>query len=278
MGIFDFLSKALGPKTDIPLVPKMPDPVQTVARPVKTLFPARPANALGARAFLSELGSVDPTVRDAKIRDQIISGNVPSWMKPVSLTIQQGAHTLIVQVLPDYLCFGSDTDFLTYNVNHTNLQAICERFSCVMPTRSMVNQYYKQAVTRLTPQPQGAPYDSTMSNTDRMVRFNSTIEVAKHNAGHSNGYLIAGHKKDVVMSAQAIAHPGMESIYGWHQPSGVPIQPLSYAHERGYSDYSHGGRLTLRRVNLNGVDMDISTVLSDPASCGLLSDEGPLHI
>ena len=46
--------------------------------------------------------------------------------------------------------------------------------------------------------------------------------------------------------------PDRVAIYGWHYPSGQPIQPLSLVHEADYVDYSHGARLISRIAIVDG--------------------------
>ncbi len=41
------------------------------------------------------------------------------------------------------------------------------------------------------------------------------------------GKLIAGHKKDVVITNRLLTMPKRVAIYGWHRPNGSPIQPLA---------------------------------------------------
>jgi hypothetical protein len=88
------------------------------------------------------------------------------------------------------------------------------------------------------------------------------------------GELIAGHKKDVVMTNRLIPGQGRIAIYGWHRLSGVPIQPLSTVHGAGYADYSHGIRLLSDQVLLNGESRLFYEILEDPAMAKVLSDEG----
>ncbi len=69
---------------------------------------------------------------------------------------------------------------------------------------------------------------------------------------------------------------GKIAIYGWHFPSGIPIQPLSTIHSATYADYSHGIRLISDWVLLNGQIQPLYEVLGDPELSSLLSDEGPI--
>src|SRR5207253_1071838 len=57
------------------------------------------------------------------------------------------------------------------------------------------------------------------------------------------GALIAGIKKDVVITNRLGEKPNHVAIYGWHKLDGDPIQPLTIVHISPYVDYSHGIRL-----------------------------------
>lgn len=88
--------------------------------------------------------------------------------------------------------------------------------------------------------------------------------------------LIAGHKKDVVVSKRLVQRPDRVAIYGWHRPDGRPIQPLSLVHEASYADYSHGIRWIHGTMFVDGVERPFADVARDPELAALVSDEGPL--
>ena len=95
--------------------------------------------------------------------------------------------------------------------------------------------------------------------------------------GWPRGSLVAGIKKDVVVSNRLDEKPDRVAIYGWHTPDGKPIQPLTIVHRESYVDYSHGVRLMRRTVTIDGKPRDVRHVLYDADLCGLLSDEGPIR-
>ena len=53
-------------------------------------------------------------------------------------------------------------------------------------------------------------------------------------SAHSPGALVAGHKKDVVISAKLAGSPGKVAIYGWHRTNGTAIQPLHLGHSAAW--------------------------------------------
>jgi hypothetical protein len=90
--------------------------------------------------------------------------------------------------------------------------------------------------------------------------------------------LIAGHKKDVIITNFLNSHKDNVVIYGWHDSrnGGKPIQGYGWGHEVTYADYSHGIRLIANEVEVDGEKMDIKDVLADPTLSKLLSKEGPV--
>ena len=101
-------------------------------------------------------------------------------------------------------------------------------------------------------------------------------EVRGVRRGRKLGDLIAGIKKDVVVTNRLAERPDRVSIYGWHTLAGKAIQPLSIVHRDTYVDYSHGVRLMKRTVVVDGAARDVRHVLYATDLHQLLSDEGPL--
>ncbi|APR86111.1 Hypothetical protein A7982_11460 [Minicystis rosea] len=99
-------------------------------------------------------------------------------------------------------------------------------------------------------------------------------KIEQQRAGRATGALLAGHKKDVVITNRLGWKPKSVAIFGWHQLNGVPIQPLSTVHENTYADYSHGIRLIHGEVLVDGAKRATADVLGDRILAPLLSDEG----
>jgi hypothetical protein len=121
----------------------------------------------------------------------------------------------------------------------------------------------------MTPGPQ-------MRSTEYYRVHNEKIEAQSRTLGITQGALVSGDKKDVVVTNLLAANPGRIAIYGWHRLDGAPIQPLSTVHGACYADYSHGIRLVSETVLVDGAARSVYDVLSDPVLSGLLSDEGPI--
>jgi hypothetical protein len=90
------------------------------------------------------------------------------------------------------------------------------------------------------------------------------------------GAIVAGIKKDVVMSNKLTLKPGKVAIYGWHKPDGQPIQPLYAGHAAYYVDYSHGIRLISRTITVDGKQRDLLDLLADPKTCTLVGEDEPI--
>ena len=176
----------------------------------------------------------------------------------------------------DYLAIGNNDDYFRAPLNLHSARIVAEEFNVLIPTRSIVKLIHKNADAKLNPSP--LPPGSSMTSTDYFVSHNQTIQAQLDEKGITPGQLVAGHKKDVVISAKLTANPHAIAIYGWHKPNGSKIQPLSVVHGAEYSDYSHGIRLVSNIVEINGEEHSLKDVLKHPSLSYLFSDEGPVSI
>jgi hypothetical protein len=217
--------------------------------------------------------------REEAIEAQLDSGNLPEALrelKPVKFRREGagGAVEVTLFVMPDYLAVGSNDDFLLIPMSLRTALKVAERFGFILPTRKIVNAIFRQSAYHLTPQP--LPAGPRMRSTAYYELHNRKIAGQRLALCCTPGELIAGHKKDVVVTNHLNHREGKIAIYGWHRPSGDPIQPLSTIHGAAYADYSHGIRLISDVVLVNGKPRSIYEVLEDPELAPLLSDEGPL--
>jgi hypothetical protein len=255
-----------------------PPPAPPPGPPV-TEIPPRPAGAMSGSQFLQSTQGLSRPQREEAILREILSGNVPEYLRSfrevnVSRVLSDGReHTATLRVLPDYLAIGSSEDFVRIPMGGPTGQRIADAFGCVLPTTRIVDEVWKQADLRLPPRPM-TPGPQMMSN-DYYRRHNQTIEAQR--AGRPLGELVAGTKKDVVLSNGYAGHPGRVGIYGWHQPDGRPIQGLNFSHEATYADYSHGIRLVHGTMLVDGIERPVAQVLADPVLSELISSEGPIR-
>lgn len=197
--------------------------------------------------LMQQLVNLGGAERDAVIAQQVLSGNLPSFLRnltPVSITgtLSDGQDIqVIICVTPDYLAVGNDRDFVRVPMGLPAAAQIADQFGFLLPTTKMVDAIYAQAAVRLAPSPMKPT--NQMSSTTYLMRHSQTVDGQRASLGLNHDELTAGQKKDLVLSLRLRSAPGRVAIYGWHRTNGVPIQPLSTVHGALYADYSHGVRL-----------------------------------
>ena len=244
-------------------------------------LPKRPADAPKGSEFARSIAALPLAEREKEIRAQVAAGNVPDFWRrvaPVKVTrVADGrAWTAVYFVTPDYLAIGSDDDYFLAPVSPATAQKIADSLGCVLPTRKMVDDIFGAAAVQLTPSP--IPPSPAMTTVPVFQRHSEGVllQRAEHLEKHPPGALVAGHKKDIVITPRLATAPGKVAIYGWHQADGKAIQPLYLGHTEAWVDYSHGVRFVRRNLFLNGEPHTIEEVLGDAKLSGLLSDEGPV--
>jgi len=236
-------------------------------------LPPRPADAVSGRAFVARIAPLDREAREAAVEAEIGRGNVPAWWRRFVEVKWDGAT---IFVAPDYLAVGADEDYFLAPLSPGVAQAIADRLGCVLPTRRMVDAIHRAAPLKLEPAP--IPPSPGMTTIAVFAEHNTTVgaQRAAALAAHPAGTLVAGHKKDVVVTPRLASAPGKVAIYGWHRRDGSAIQPLYLGHTDAWVDYSHGVRLVRRMMMANGKPAAVPEVLADAERCALLSDEGPI--
>ena len=256
-------------------------PVPTQANPghrPRLTFPPRDAQGESGAALVARLATLPLVEREAELWQQFERGNVPTFLGalvPVTrrAEIAGREHTATFWVSPDYFGFGSDDDWCRMPMTPPLAQAIADRLGCVLPTRGMVDAIWGAATQRLPPTP-FSPREFDIVALPLFLEHHRRIQAQLGSAGRD--VLIAGIKKDVVVTARLAQAPGRVAIYGWHRPDGSPIQPLYIGHSFAHVDYSHGVRLCARQMVLDGAVTTVAAVLADEELSVLLSDEGPL--
>lgn len=245
------------------------------------VLPRRPVDAPSGSEFARRIASLDRVSREREILSQVSQGNVPEFWRrfaevKLTRTLEDWAQTLTILVSPDYLAIGSDDDYFLAPVTPATAQAVADNLDCVLPTRRMVDEIYATAGVKLAPVPI-AP-SATMTTVPVFQQHNEMVrkQRAEFSATHPSVALVAGHKKDIVITPRLADAPGKVAIYGWHQLDRKPIQPLHLGHTDAWVDYSHGARFVRRIVKLNGTNTTVEAVLADQKLCALLSDEGPV--
>jgi hypothetical protein len=244
-------------------------------------LPPRPANAPTGTEFTRRITPLDLTERETEIVAQITAGNVPNFLRklcPVPATSAGGGatNTATFYATPEYLAIGSDDDYFLIPMSPNTGQRIADALHCTLPTPKMVDEIYAAAEVKLAPSP--IPPTPAMTTVPVFSNHYATVRAqrAEQLPAHPFGALVAGHQKDVVISAKLASAPGKVAIYGWHQTNGVPIQPLYLKHIAAWVDYSQCTRLVQQKMTVNGITKTVAEVLADPALAGLLSNEGPI--
>ena len=247
-------------------------------------FPERQPNTLtGSEFFTQVLGAGGPHTkgvmgadRERAILHQIELGNVPDFLRhPKKVTVHdRNGNTAELSVMPDYLAIGTNEDFVRVPVTPVLAKAIADKYGLALPTKKVVDDIYHQADVRLTGR--GLVYSrgdtAYMQGNGFYLEHNQEIE--RQLGGH-DGELVAGHKKDIIISKYAETHPGRLDFYGLFDRTGKAIQGAHGGpHEKTYVDYSHGARFIGQDVIVDGRHMRYDDVLKNPQLAGLLSDEG----
>ncbi len=239
-------------------------------------IPRRPANAMTGSQFIRYTANMPPAKREQAILREFLRGNVPDYMrhlKPVTMRqfVRGRSFSGTIWVMPDYAAIGSNEDHVRIPMNLYTATKIADALGFTLPTRKMVNAIYQQAV-RLNPLPLDP--GRKMTSNDYYLNHNKRIE--EQIKTKPKGALLAGHKKDIVISNRLLSKPWAIAIYGWHKLNGNPIQPLSTVHSADYADYSHGVRFVSKSMNMNGELRAVYDVLEDRNLWQMLSDEGAL--
>lgn len=224
--------------------------------------------------------NISLSAREEMIWQEVKNGNIPSFLRKLSpieinKVIDIKNYQLLIYTTSDYLSIGSDTDYFYMPTTPMLAQRIANLTHTLLPTKSMVDEIYRQAVIKLEPQP--IPPTKAMT-TVPVFRTHHEIVLKQLKALGSNykqGSLTAGNKKDIIISNKIYgqATPRVV-IYGWHKLDGKAIQPVYNKHTNTWADYSHGVRLISDIGYLNGKKIKLTDLLKDPILHELLSDEG----
>jgi len=229
-------------------------------------LPPRPTNAPSGSELVAQIRDLDLLHREARLRDEILRGNVPDfWRKFVP--IKTGPIEYLVA--PDYLAVGSDTNYFLTPLSPNTAQLLADKLDCLLPTPKMVDEIYAAAALKLTPTP--IPPSPAMTTVRVFAQHNELVRQNEHP-------LTAGHKKDVVITRRLTESPGKVAIYGWHKTNNEPIQLLYLGHTDKWVDYSHGVRLVARIAKVDGQETRLETILADPTLSTNLSNEGTLPL
>lgn len=248
------------------------------------ILPARAPDALSGSELIDVLTPLALREREARILYEILSGNIPDFMRtlvPVSITatIDDSTFEVIFHATADYLMLGSNDDNFLIPMTPILAQELADSLNASLVTRKMVDRIWQAATVKLAPLP--IPPSSEMITIPVFSDHNDLVNASREAvlAEQPLGRLVAGHKKDVILSNRIDSNRDKVVIYGWHQLNGEPIQPLYSGHVNWYADYSHGIRLVHENCLVNGQVRAVKAILQDPLLYRLLSDEnGPMSV
>ncbi len=251
----------------------------SVEVPIRRLnIPVRKPGAETGSAFMKRIDALPLKEREDEIYNAISSGNIPTFLRNTVTIKGEFAdsagkfHQVIYEAMPDYLAVGSDEDFCRIPMNPYTAQKLADLFGGSLVTAKLSDQIYQMAEKKLTPF-NYKPVGNANELVSKFVLHNTQIQKQSAEAGVINGQLVAGIKKDVILSSRNATQPSKVVIYGWHKPDGKAIQPVYSGHVWWYVDYSHGIRLVNNQVLVDGKPQLITTILKDPLLYRIFSDE-----
>lgn len=245
---------------------------------VRLAIPRRPADAPTGSEFLRHIADLSREEREAAALRELGRGNVPEFLRRlipirVGATDQTGAkHVATYFVMSDYLAVGTDDDFFRLPITPATAMMLADQFDASFITPKISDDIFAAARIKLAPQPLTKDREAAAT----FWQHHQIIE--EQLRGQACGLLLAGIKKDVVLTNRLKEKPHRVAIYGWHRLDGCPIQPLYVGHVDWYVDYSHGIRLMSQRIFVDGQPLKVRDVLKDPRLCSLLSHEGPIDV
>ncbi len=246
-------------------------------------FKPRKAGAMIGSEFAEAAASMTLQERDSLILKEIKDGNFPDFLRKqvyIKETLKDSdgnSHEVILSVLPDLLAIGSDEDFLRIPAMPGTAQLIADCFNATLPTPKLSDIVHAHSPVKMQPHPMTP--DATMITVPVFVRHDSIVEARRRDLDPEHLDMVAGHKKDIVISNRIANEPTRVFIYGWHYPDGKAIQDLCGVHVYTWVDYSHGIRLVSDEVLVDGKLRSIKDLLKDPVLYALLSNEtGPMEM
>jgi hypothetical protein len=251
----------------------------SVEVPVRRLnIPAGDPGAEPASAFLKRIAPLPAKEREIEIFNAISCGNIPDFLRN-TITLKAeladsagNRHQVVFEVMPDYLSVGSEHDYCRIPMNPYTAQKLSDLFGASLITSKLSDQIYQMADVKLTPFSY-LPVGHANEMVSKFEEHNAQIETQLREANGHKGQLVAGIKKDVILSTRNLIQPDKVVIYGWHKPDGKPIQPVYSGHIWWYVDYSHGIRLINNQVLIDGKPRLLNDILTDPLLYKIFSDE-----
>lgn len=247
-------------------------------KPVLNVPNLKESQKKSAHDFLDLTDSLNLNQRQEIAVDWILDGNIPDYIKKMTpvIFVNSKKDTATVWATNDYLSVGNNQYFLRIPLSLPSAQVIANQLGMYLPTSVMVDSIYAQASIQLAPQPMKP--GKQMRSNDYYQKHHKKIEEQILAKNSSQNRLIAGHKKDVVVTNEMKLKPGKVAIYGWYRGNQDPIQPLSLVHGKNYEDYSHGLRLIYPVAKVKDQEISLKKLLKDENWSLVLSEEKGIDI
>lgn len=251
----------------------------TIVMPIRRLnIPTGISPAEKGSEFMRRIASLSLADREEEIFKVLSAGNIPGFLRN-TLTLKGDfadtagrVHQVSFEVMPDYLAVGNEADFCRIPMNPFTAQRLADLYGASLVTAKLSDYIFKLADLRPSPI-NYVPVGNANELVSKFEAHNARIGEQLGDYSKISGKLVAGIKKDIILSNRIASHPDKVVIYGWHKPDGNPIQPVYSGHVYWYVDYSHGTRLINNQVLIDNKSYLLSEVLKDPLFFRLFSDE-----
>jgi len=239
---------------------------------------------------LKQIGDLDhsPKAREEmsqKILEAIDAGHIPSFchQNNFQTVTMENAEGIKVQfkTSADYLSIGTDNDYVRIPITPMLALKLRQKYGWSMPTAKMTDAIYNQAGEKLT----GIGLVKSQKDTEHMQSaafinrhnqlYNQQLTPQEREQIAKGNLLVAGHKKDIILSRYTINHPDVMDFRGLYLQPGKPIQ-TNPAHTPAYSDYAQGFRLIAPKITIINPDgssqtMNYYQALKDPKIAHILN-------
>ena len=251
----------------------------SVAIPVRRLnIPANTGKAEPGSEFMLRISGLSLEEREEEIYKALAAGNIPRFLRSTvtlsgSFYDSEGVlHSVVYEAMPDYLSVGTEDDYCRIPMNPYTAQKLADKFGGSLLTSVISDHIYELAEIKIKPF-NYLPVGNANETVQKFKEHSDQIDSQISDAGGRKGQLVAGIKKDVILSRDIALKPGKVVIYGWHNPGGKPIQPVYSGHIWWYVDYSHGIRLVNNQVIIDGKPALLSEILQDKILYRIFSNE-----
>jgi hypothetical protein len=238
-------------------------------------FPERSAQFSGSDiAAMMEVLEGDH--REDFILEQVRNGCVPDFMRVASQIILTGAGGMVgnLEVCPDYLCLGTDDDYIYAQCSIVTAQKIADEIGAMLPTKKIVDEVWKQAAGKIDIVTQTP--DKKMVTSPVFLKQSRDVIAKRLELGLPLGSLQDGGFKNYILVPGLQARPGQTCIYGFHRKAtNRPVQdPNLSAHDKNYVDYSQCPRFMALEMFVGDDLLNVADVLAHVLLHVLVTSDG----